>query len=93
MPVSCLLGSFVTCFGVSSVFILSMIQYLKSMEMLIYCVKNVCFDNFKTSITMNNSSSVRTFTSSCIIFKSALSFGNQTNMTLACLLRFFVMAE
>ena len=39
------------------------------------------------------SSSVNLLFTSCIIFRSALSFGYQTNMTLACLLRFFSMAE
>ena len=55
--------------------------------------KHTCFDVLKKSLTINNSSSVNTFFSSCIILGSALSFGYYTNMALACLLKFFGIAE
>ena len=55
-----------------------------------FCIyKHACFDILKKSLTITNSSSVNTLFSSCIILRSALSFGYHTNMALACLLKFF----
>ena len=55
--------------------------------------EHACFDFLKKSLTTTNSSFVKTLFSSCIILRSALSFGYHTNMALACLFKFFGMAE
>ena len=47
----------------------------------------------KKLLATTNSSSVSTSFSSCIIFRSALSFRYHTEMALVCLLKFFGIAE
>ena len=52
--------------------------------------KHACFDVLKKSLTSTNSLSVNKLFSWCIILRSALSFGNHTNMVLAYLLNFLL---
>ena len=75
----------------SSSIIFYLIQNPWGCSFLIY--KHACLDFFNWPLTTTNSSSVNTLFSSCINLRSALSFGYQANIALACLLKFFGMAE
>lgn len=55
--------------------------------------KDTCFDVFKRSLTIINTSSDSTLLPLCIILKFHLSFGYQKNKTLICLFKFFGTAE
>ena len=55
--------------------------------------KHACFDVLKKPLAITNSSTVNTLFLSCNILRSAISFGCDANMALACLPKFFVMAE
>ena len=46
----------------------------------------------KKALAITNSSSVSTSFSSCIALRSPRSFGYETNMAFACLLKFFSIA-
>ena len=54
--------------------------------------RHVYFDSLKRPLATTNSSSVSTSFSSCIALRSPRSFGYQTNIAFACLLKFFGMA-
>ena len=66
-------------------YVMVKVQYLKSMWSFISYIKACML------LAMISSSSVRTLFSLCIILRSSRSFGYQTNMALACLLRFLGM--
>ena len=73
--------------------ILCMNQYLKSQECLITMSKHTCFEFVINYLTMNNSSSVSTLFSSCIIARSVLAFRYQNDIVLACVLRLLCITE
>ena len=68
-------------------------QYLKSQECLITMSKHTCFEFVINYLTMNNSSSVSTLFSSCIIGRSVLAFRYQNDIALACVLRLLCITE
>ena len=54
------------------------------------CKKNVCFNNFKKSLTMTSLLSVSALFSLCIILRSAFSFGYQKILLQLAFLNFLV---